>query len=264
MNMQLLNQAVRHVSFGNGVVTDVDDRFVTVRFASGERRFQYPAAFSGFLKLKDAEKQREVNAKHERNVRAKAAEREIQLREQAWRRKICAMKIAPDSQAAFNVCPGDVRERIGAGFISTGSYLSGRSRGKPRIPGKLQPNSVCLLTGLPEGGAEAERRVLGAFMVRSDFRGERCADGIVEGHPAHRLCLPEGLSLPYWRYFAPDEIPARWGNVPFKYILNRVAQKILLDLVDLTADTDQAARMRGFYRYFCELNRLPTAEREIG
>ena len=57
MQMQLLGQPVRHISFGKGVIADISDRFVTIRFEQGDKKFLYPDAFYNFLTLKDTEKQ---------------------------------------------------------------------------------------------------------------------------------------------------------------------------------------------------------------
>lgn len=55
--MQLLGQPVRHNAFGTGVITGLSGNIITIDFAQGEKRFQYPDAFSRFLTLKDAGKQ---------------------------------------------------------------------------------------------------------------------------------------------------------------------------------------------------------------
>ena len=54
--MQLLGQPVRHNAFGTGVITGLSGNIITIDFAQGEKRFQYPDAFSRFLTLKDAGK----------------------------------------------------------------------------------------------------------------------------------------------------------------------------------------------------------------
>ena len=46
--MQLLGQPVRHNAFGTGVITGLSGNIITIDFAQGEKRFQYPDAFSRF------------------------------------------------------------------------------------------------------------------------------------------------------------------------------------------------------------------------
>ena len=67
--MQLLGQPVRHNAFGTGVITGLSGNIITIDFAQGEKRFQYPDAFSRFLTLKDAGKQNEIRAGYERRLR---------------------------------------------------------------------------------------------------------------------------------------------------------------------------------------------------
>lgn len=77
--MQLLGQPVRHNAFGTGVITGLSGNIITIDFAQGEKRFQYPDAFSRFLTLKDAGKQNEIRAGYERRLRAERAERQKEL-----------------------------------------------------------------------------------------------------------------------------------------------------------------------------------------
>ncbi len=53
--MNIENTAVRHIAFGNGIVTAFDGKYITVKFnESGvEKRFVYPDAFEKFLTLAD-------------------------------------------------------------------------------------------------------------------------------------------------------------------------------------------------------------------
>ena len=80
--MQLLGQPVRHNAFGTGVITGLSGNIITIDFAQGEKRFQYPDAFSRFLTLKDAGKQNEIRAGYERRLRAERAERQKELERQ--------------------------------------------------------------------------------------------------------------------------------------------------------------------------------------
>ena len=101
--MQLLGQPVRHNAFGTGVITGLSGNIITIDFAQGEKRFQYPDAFSRFLTLKDAGKQNEIRAGYERRLRAERAERQKELERQERLGKIRSMKVTPYSQAAFDI-----------------------------------------------------------------------------------------------------------------------------------------------------------------
>lgn len=257
MQKQLLGQPVKHVLFGKGIIADISDRFVTIRFEQGEKKFLYPDAFYRFLTLKDTEKQNKINAKYNKRLQDEEAERKKEFEEQEWRRQIITMKITPNSQAVFHVALNDGEKMIECGSVSTGSYLSGNSKGEPRIPNKLKPNSACLLTALPENNKEKDRRILGAFMVKEDFFGENCTNGIVDGHDKYRICLPSDIVLSYWDYFEHDGTFPHWGKVLFKYFPNIIMQKILLDITKLFSSTEQESAVNEFYQYFCEINRLP-------
>ena len=53
--MNLLHAIVHHQTFGQGEVIQVSDDFVSVSFPQphGEKKFQYPAAFSSHLTIED-------------------------------------------------------------------------------------------------------------------------------------------------------------------------------------------------------------------
>ena len=235
--MQLLGQPVRHNAFGTGVITGLSGNIITIDFAQWEKRFQYTDAFSRFLTLKDAGKQNEIRAGYERRLRAERAERQKELERQERLGKIRSMKVTPYSQAAFDI-------------------PCGYSKDRPRIPSRLKPNSACLLTTLETGCEEKERRILGAFMVRDDFWGAYCREGMIRAHDRYKLYLPSGSMLPYWNYFEQEEFVPRWGKVVFKYFSSRVMQRILLDMCGVMDGTDQGETAAEFCDYFCAINRL--------
>lgn len=79
------NLEIKHKSFGAGVVVAKSGKYLTVKFATCEKKFVYPDAFENFLTLADgsvseeikndlnlanAEKQEIINKKNEENLRA--------------------------------------------------------------------------------------------------------------------------------------------------------------------------------------------------
>ena len=263
--MQLVGQKVTHRAFGRGVVTEVlrNGDIVTVHFNHGEKRFLYPDAFYRFLTLEDSEKQEKINQDYRRQHEIEEAQREKEREAQERRIRISSMKVTPDSQAAFHMGGrSDARREDMAtclrdGLAFTGRYLSGKSKGEPRLPLRLKPNSGYLLTGIPDGGEERERRIYGVYMVGEDFLGEYCRDGRLEAHAQYRLRLPDGGALSYWKYFAQEGPVTRWGNVPFKYFSNSIMEELLADVVKQLAGTEQAGAAAEFYQYFCRRNHLP-------
>lgn len=264
MQTQLLGQPVKHVSFGKGIITAVSSEIITIHFPQGEKKFLYPEAFSNFLTLKDTEKQKEINAKYNKMLRAEEAARKEECEKEELRRQLRTMKITPNAQSVFHIELNDAEKIIASGSVSTGCYLSGYSKGEPRIPSRIKPNSACLLTCLPENKAEKDRRILGVFMVKEDFWGSRCLNGIVEGHDEYRVLLPSDIVLSYWDYFEHSETYPHWGKVDFKYFSNVTMQKILLDMTELLTGTEQEETVNKFYQYFCGINRLPAGQAKAG
>ena len=48
-NIELLNLVVKHKLYGNGVITNIDGNYITVRFYSKTTKFLYPNSFEGFI-----------------------------------------------------------------------------------------------------------------------------------------------------------------------------------------------------------------------
>ncbi len=255
--MQLVGQKVEHGMFGQGLITDCSDNIVTVSFPQGDKKFIYPDAFASFITLKDGSIQNEIQAGIDKQLEAAAAKNQALAEEHARRQRIRNLKITPNSQAAFNVDMNELDEIFAAGAVSTGCYLSGYSKGEPRIPSKLRPNSACLLTVLPPDSPEKERQILGAFMVKEDFWGDSCSNGMVEAHEQHTLRLGAENSLLFWDYFDYNEPIPRWGRTVFKYFPNSTMQKVLLDFMQALQGTEDEPLIQEFYQYFCKINRLP-------
>ena len=258
--MQLVGQAVKHNAFGQGVITDFSNKIVTICFSQGDKKFIYPDAFIHFLTLKDTSIQGEITASWNRRLQEKTAQKQILQEEQERHQRIRTMKITPNSQAAFHIDGTTADEIFASGVVSSGCYLSGGSKGEPRIPSRLKPNSACLLTECPEGSPE-QRQIVGAFMVEEDFWGDLCRDGMVKSHRQHKLRLNRENSLMFWDYFDHSRGIPSWGGPVFKYFSNNTMQQILLDMKNVLCDTEDEPVIQAFYEYFCKINRLPEIER---
>ena len=83
--MVSVNLAVKHKSFGNGVIISQNGKYITVKFDTVQKTFVYPDAFESFLTLEDgsiskeilldiqaakAAKQVILDKKNEENIRA--------------------------------------------------------------------------------------------------------------------------------------------------------------------------------------------------
>ena len=83
--MNLVNQAVVHKAFGEGIIVAHSGDYITAKFSDRESRFVFPDAFSSFLKCKDVNLQSELEAlskaKAEAVAQKKREERERAIRE---------------------------------------------------------------------------------------------------------------------------------------------------------------------------------------
>lgn len=257
MKASIIGQPLKHIAFGEGTVSNINGNIIEVQFSEGIKKFLYPDAFSKYLILQDEQMQSEIvhlnniKLKKEKAVRMKRNEEQ----EKMW--QLRTLKIVKNSQAAFNIPFSDISKLSENCEVFTGCYLSGYSKGQPRIPNKINPNSACLLTALPDEKDESSRRIIGVFMVGEDFIGENCKDGIIKAHSKYSVFLPSDKYMPYWNYFEQSARVSRWGQVPFKYFDNITMQSILSDMVRSLKKTNKATAAKNFYRYFCELNRLP-------
>lgn len=59
---KLLDEVVIHKTFGRGVISSIDDKYVIVEFKEINKisKFGYPAGFDGFLSIENREKQEEM------------------------------------------------------------------------------------------------------------------------------------------------------------------------------------------------------------
>ena len=258
--MHLVGQPVKHKAFGQGIITDFSNKIVTICFSQGDKKFIYPDAFIRFLTLKDTSIQSEICATWNQRLQEKNAEKQILQEEQERRQRIRTMKITPNAQAAFHIDDTATDEIFASGAVSSGCYLSGYSKGEPRIPTRLKPNSACLLTECPHDSPE-QRRIVGAFMVEEDFWGDLCSDGLVKSHSQHKIRLNRENRLPFWDYFDHSGAIPRWGGPVFKYFSNNTMQQILFDMKKVLSGTGDEPVIDAFYEYFCEINRLPEIEK---
>ncbi len=261
--MQLIGQAIRHETFGKGIVTGCNQNILTVCFPEGDKRFLYPDAFARHhLILRNQEMQDQIQtllltkAAEKRNIQQamqKEQERKVHLQH---------MKISKTSQAAFNIEEGQLNALFSEWIIPTGTYVSGASKGEPRVPSRMKPNSLCLITNRGANEPEAERRILGMCMVRDDFIGSSCRNGQIDAHPVYRFTLKKEEQPLFWPYFCEKTDRPHWGNASLKYFSTEIAEKILFDLRACWTAPGHSPESGTFYQYFCMVNRLPARNEE--
>lgn len=257
--MQLVGQVVQHVTFGTGVISKQSDRFILVDFEQGQKRFAYPNAFSRFLTLQDTDMQKQASDSCEQALQDRQAHKQKVWAQRERLEQLHTIKLSPQSQAVFHIDMDKAEAYVRGGSISTGTYLSGYSKGEPKVPNRMKPNTACLLTGVPDKGTENDRRILGVFMVDENFYGTVCKDGIVLAHEKYRVLLPEEKQISYWDQVEHEEKISRWGRAAFKYLDSITMQKILKKLAKQLDGTEEKDGMDALYHYYCYVNRLPEA-----
>jgi hypothetical protein len=252
--MQLEGKSICHVKFGEGIIKEAEGKYITVLFQQGEKKFLYPDAFTNFLIMLDKKAQAKMDIILDGMITEEEKEREAEKKKQEQLHRIQSLKIDQNSQAAFGLIQNDRQNVFDSWNIFAGSYLTGKSKGEPKIPTNLKLNSACLLTECI-GESEKTRRVVGAFMVTEDFDGSSCHNGIIKSHDIHRIKLNEDETVLFWDYMNTKD-QFKWGRSEMKYISIKVMQSILKDLENKMEDSDRKNLMENFYEYYCFVNRL--------
>lgn len=260
--MQLIGEIVFHKKFGKGKILDKLDRIIIIHFPAGKKKFYFPDAFEKHLVLKSKRKQRQVDELIGDLVSEREACEDAKMEELKRQKRIKSLKVMPNSQAAFGFVKNLKEEVFTSWELTTGTYLSGSLKGTPRIPKKMQLNSACLLTECPKELTEKERKIIGIFMVREDFEGKLCKDGIIQSHERYRIKLEETEKLFFWDYFSLDGKKSKWGNVEIRYFSNNTMLKILRDLQEKITVPERRTLINEFYQYYLRVNKLEQEETE--
>lgn len=260
--MQLIGEVVFHKKFGEGKILDKSDKIIIIHFPTGKKRFYFPDAFEKHLVLKCKRKQRQVDELVGDLVSEREAYENARMEEQKRQERIKSLRVMPNSQAAFVFFNNSKEEVFTSWALTTGTYLRGGLKGTPRIPKKMQLNSACLLTECSRELTEKERKIIGIFMVRDDFEGKLCRDGIIHSHERYRIRLEESEELFFWDYFSLDDENMKWGNVEIRYFSNSTMLKILRDLQEKITVPERSKFINEFYQYYLRVNKMEQEETE--
>ena len=80
--MNLVNQSIRHKSFGLGIVMEHSESYIKIVFSVGEKQFQFPEAFEKFLSCDDEDMQGMILAllrEKREQERIRKSERQIEI-----------------------------------------------------------------------------------------------------------------------------------------------------------------------------------------
>ena len=253
--MNIIGKTVNHKTFGSGTVTALTDKIITISFHGTEKRFIYPDAFKRFLVFKGRHAQEYAEELIREKEAAIQRKKQIEQKENERRQKLLNFKISANSHLVMDVPFEEIDNVFQTLSVSAGTYLSGGSKGLPRVLDRVKPNSICFITSCLNGEEEAERKLIGAFMVEEDFFGDEVSTGIIRGHPKYHIMMPEEHSMLFWTQLN-QAVPSRWGGVPFKYCSTSAANRMLSEMVGAVIETEQAAAAQEVYQYFCTINRL--------
>ncbi len=273
--MELVNEQVKHKSFGKGNVVACDGSYVEVRFPLGVKKFVFPDVFGTHLLLVDTKLAKRVDGikqkvekerlKEEKELEAARAIEEENRQQMLEREKLLkSNKLTPVSQAVF-WCDEEEQAKVFSEWkVFTGLKKSGVNEGEPNRLVRLHQNSACLITARESDVAEEERRIVGLFMVGGSFIGKLCEDGYIPAHTEYRLQLSEVESkqLQFWNYYVNERYPSNmtWNSGKYRYFDNLWMAQILADIVRLREGLDGHALAKNFLEHFCEMNRLDATD----
>lgn len=269
--MDLINEEVRHKSFGMGQVVGQVDSYVEVRFKEENKKFVFPDAFGEFLTIVDKDIQKKLEGliskvelkrqiEEERLAEERALEQakleRIQKREQLMKNH----KLHSASQVAFWLDEAEQEQVFTKWEVFTGEIKSGADQGKPNRLPRLHQNSCCIITSREPQQAEKERRIVGLFMVAEGFIGRLCEDGLFPAHAKYkmRLSQEESEKILFWKYYINERYPSNmtWNSGRHRYFDNIWLAQILQDLHDLKQDEGEKEFLAEFLEYFCHLNQI--------
>ena len=257
MNMQ--NKTVFHRKFGKGIIVELNQNKLYVQFDAGKKIFVYPDAFRQFLVLTENDSKnyvdgmlKEMDRKEEiNNLLARKMERHNKLMDK--------LKLHPSSQIVIRFFDNDKAVFLEDKVISTGLIQTGKTKGMPVRPSRVDQNSACILTERKEEEEESSRTIFGIAMVGEDFLGTECKDGKITLHSNYVILLPDQLAkLKFWNYYTDERYPDKlvWKSGEFRYCSNLISAQILRDIMSLPLEKDTAAVAQEFYHYFCEVNQI--------
>lgn len=121
--MQLIGQAIRHKTFGKGIVTGLDEDVLTVCFSDGNKKFIYPDAFSQYLTLRNSAMQEKIRSLlAEQTAREEAHWQAVQdAQERKYR--LQNFRISQNSHAAFQLNTEQEEQTWRRWAVSTGLFM---------------------------------------------------------------------------------------------------------------------------------------------
>lgn len=145
-----------------------------------------------------------------------------------------------------------------------GHSLTKDGEQKPMKLGKVQVNSLAILTSREPNSPEKDRFVFAVFLVDEAYEGDNRDAGYVTTSSKYRLSLTmeEAKEILFWNYYHNETSPEKpaWGQGLHRYISDMQAASMLKDIVDVKQGQEDEALAQEFLQYFCEINNIDVTE----
>lgn len=265
--MNLIDEKITHKVFGKGNIVAQDGSIITIDFNEDTKDFIYPDAFQKFITLNDQNTANSLNEillkkkmEEEALEKKREEEKERRLSEQQHKEKMKNHKIHESSQIAFWLDEEEQENVFTNWQVFTGTVKSGKNEGQPNKIARLHPNSVALLTVREADQPEAERHIIGLYMVNDRLPSNLNDTGMVPSHEDFRLKLTdqEAEKMLFWNYYMNKNSPQRttWNSGKYRYFDNVGTAQILQDIIALKTDEEEIKQVENFLDYFCQMNIL--------
>ena len=265
--MNLIDETVTHKVFGEGQIVEQDDKTITVDFEEDVKKFVYPDAFKTFIMLQDRdlserleETLTKMRAEEKIREKKKAKEREQKIIQQQLRARLKNENVHESSQIVFWLNEEDDEKVFEDWSVFTGTVQSGKKKGEPNRAARLRPNSMVVLTKRDAKEQEADRKIVGMFMVSETFIGSANEDGFIPSHELFKIELTEEESekMHFWNYYMNPRSPKRmaWNSGRYRYFDNIWGAQILRDVLKMRQGEEEQERLDAFLDYYCHLNVL--------
>ncbi|MFD0943006.1 malate synthase [Savagea faecisuis] len=265
--MNLIDETVTHKVFGEGQIVEQDEKTITVNFDEDVKKFVYPDAFKSFIMLQDRdlserleETLKKMRAEEARLEEKREKEFEQKMIQQQLRARLKNENVHESSQIVFWLNEEDDENIFEDWTVFTGTVQSGKKKGEPNRAARLRPNSMAVLTKRDAKEQEADRKIVGLFMVSETFIGSSNEDGFIPSHELFKIELTEEESeqMLFWNYYMNPRSPKRmaWNSGRYRYFDNVWGAQILRDVLNLRQDEEEQERLEAFFDYYCHLNLL--------
>ena len=101
--MNLIAKKVRHIKFGEGIVTDKRGDIIEIDFSGSNKKFHFPDAFYKFITCMDSEIQTGIETILNDTLEIERQKEERERMEQERIQRIQQLKVSANSQAAFGL-----------------------------------------------------------------------------------------------------------------------------------------------------------------